>query len=179
MAFGVRSELASIRLAPGARPVLGHTPAMVRDPLAFLDGLPGDRPLLRLRLGPSTLVLVCDPQLVRQVFLDDRTFDKGGPLYERVREVVGNGLVTCAHRDHRRQRRLCQPSFHSDRLPNVVAAAISAAQETTGSWRDGQVLDVIAQSVARRPCPRRRSSTRSRSSCTRAWRPMPSPWPGR
>ncbi|MEV6977014.1 cytochrome P450 [Kitasatospora sp. NPDC093806] len=121
---------------------------MLRDPLAFLDGLPGDRPMLRLRLGPSTLVLVCDPGLVRQVFLDDRTFDKGGPLYERVREVLGNGLVTCAHRDHRRQRRLCQPSFRADRLPNVVAAATAAARQTTGAWRDGQVLDVIAESMA-------------------------------
>ncbi|MFD8849772.1 cytochrome P450 [Streptomyces sp. NPDC059604] len=128
--------------------MLGHAPALLRDPLVFLASLPGDQPLLRLRLGPTTLVLVCEPKLVRQVFLDDRTFDKGGPLYDRVREVVGNGLVTCAHRDHRRQRRLCQPSFHSDRMPNVVAAAAGAARDMTASWHTGQIVDVLPQSMA-------------------------------
>ncbi|MFI0723691.1 cytochrome P450 [Streptomyces sp. NPDC021224] len=148
MVIGVGSDVASLPLAPGARRLLGHTAAMLRDPLAVLTELPGDRPLLRLRFGPTTLVLVSDPQLIRQVFLDDRTFDKGGPLYDRAREVLGNGLVTCVQRDHRRQRRLCQPSFRPDRLPGVVAAAVGSVREMTGSWTTGQSVDVTEQAVA-------------------------------
>ncbi|MFB7213197.1 cytochrome P450 [Streptomyces sp. NPDC056255] len=147
MASRVGASMASLPLAPGALPLLGHAAAMLRDPLAFLRSLPTDRPLLRLRLGPATLVLVCDPGLTHQVFLNDRIFDKGGPLYNRAREVVGHGLVTCAHRDHRRQRRQCQPSFRPDRLPDAVAAAVIAAREMISTWDTGQTVDITAQTM--------------------------------
>ena len=43
----------SIPLAPGALPVLGHIGPLLRDPWAFLNGLPAHGQLVRIRVGPE------------------------------------------------------------------------------------------------------------------------------
>ncbi|MFD7501824.1 cytochrome P450 [Streptomyces sp. NPDC059850] len=136
---------ASVPLAPRALPLLGHALPLLRDPLAFIMSLSGYRTMVRLRLGPSTAVMVCDPALTRQVFLNDRVFDKGGPIYDRIREVIGDGLSTCSYDLHRRQRRLCQPSFHPTRLAGYGAVFARAAELKAASWRDGDILDVTQE----------------------------------
>ncbi|MFE9426761.1 cytochrome P450 [Kitasatospora sp. NPDC006697] len=132
----------TVPLAPGALPGLGHTLPMLRDPLGFLRGLDRAAPLVRLRLGPLPVLLVRDPELVRRLLLDDRAFDKTGPIAERSKDLIGDGLAGCPHARHRRQRRLCQPSFHPHRLPDYAPHFGEAAQRTVGSWRDGQLLRV-------------------------------------
>ncbi|MFC8828633.1 cytochrome P450 [Streptomyces sp. NPDC057137] len=136
---------ASIPLAPRALPLLGHALPLLRDPLAFIMSLSEYRKMVRVRLGPSTAVMICDPALTRQVFLNDRVFDKGGPIYDRISEVIGDGLSTCSYSLHRRQRRLCQPSFHPTRLAGYGAVFARAAELKAGSWRDGDVLDITQE----------------------------------
>lgn len=128
---------------PGAVPLLGHLPALVRDPAAFLGRLSGFGDLVEVRLGPNRLVVPCHPELLRQVYADDRTFDKGGPIYQRFRRVLGNGLATCAHADHRRQRRMLQPEFRPDRLAGYAAVMTREAEQLAGSWRHGEVVGVF------------------------------------
>ncbi|SQE00590.1 MULTISPECIES: cytochrome P450 [unclassified Parafrankia] len=138
------NDLGSVPLAPGAWPALGHLAVLARDPLAFLSSLPAHGDLLRIRLGPVSAVVVCDPELTRTVLIEDRTFDKGGPLFDRAREIAGNGLVTCLHDEHRRQRRLAQPAFHRSRLPGYADVMTDKIIQTTGRWREGQIVDVPA-----------------------------------
>jgi cytochrome P450 len=131
-----------IPMAPGAVPVLGHAVALVRDPFTFLSELPAYGDLVGIRLGPQTVIMTCDPDLTRAMLLDDRTFDKGGPFYDRAREASGDGLVTCPHRLHRRQRRLCQPAFTTARLASYATSMVATALDMARSWSDGQVVDV-------------------------------------
>ncbi|MET8298758.1 cytochrome P450 [Streptomyces sp. NPDC005180] len=133
-----------IPTAAGGLPLLGHLVPLLRDPFKFLSCLPQQGDLVQVRLGPLQALVACDPALVSQVLRDDRTFDKGGPVFDRSREFFGNGLATCPHGNHRRQRRLLQPAFHPARLPGYAQAATDRAAETTASWQDGQVLDVLA-----------------------------------
>lgn len=139
---GDTATLAPIPTAPGALPALGHAVALKRDPLAFLKTLPAHGEVVRIRIGPKSLVVVCDADLTQQVLRDDRTFDKGGPLAERGREVIGNSLVNCPHADHRRMRRQFQPHFHPDRLRGYAPAMTAHIRELTDSWQHGQTLDV-------------------------------------
>ncbi|MFF2350865.1 cytochrome P450 [Kitasatospora sp. NPDC058115] len=128
---------------PGAVPVLGHLPALARDPARFLGQVHRYGDLVEIRLGPHRLVAPCHPELVRQVYADDRTFDKGGPIYGRFREILGNGLATCAHADHRRQRRMLQPEFRPDRLAAHAAVMSREADALARSWHHGEVVDVF------------------------------------
>ncbi|MPY59752.1 cytochrome P450 [Streptomyces spongiae] len=135
----------SSRRAPHSLPVLGHALPLLRDPLGFLRSLPTHGDLVRIRVGPFRGVVVCDSELTRQLLLNDQTFDKGGPMFERLREFLGDGLGTCSHSQHRRRRRLIQPAFQPARLSGyaeMMAAQIDAA---TRSWREGQRLDVLAE----------------------------------
>ncbi|MER7669935.1 cytochrome P450 [Kitasatospora sp. NPDC096128] len=130
--------------APGALPLLGHAPALLRNPPDFVAGLAAHGDLVRLRLGPLDAYVACHPDLVRRLLTEDRTFDKGGVIVEKAREAFGNGLATCPAAAHRRQRRMIQPAFHRDRLPGYAAMMAEEIAGTTARWRDGDVVDVPA-----------------------------------
>ncbi|MFE0419926.1 cytochrome P450 [Streptomyces tendae] len=121
---------------------------LARDPLALVSSLQNHGRLVRMRMGTKDVVVVCDPELIRKVLLDDRVFDKGGPLFERGREALGNGLITCPHHDHRRLRRLSQPAFHPSRMAGYAAVMTDLADTMTRTWREGQVLDVVDEMMA-------------------------------
>ncbi|CAM3062330.1 cytochrome P450 [Streptomyces albus] len=131
--------------APGAKPVVGHLPEFLRAPLAFLRGLPEHGPLVEIRLAHKPVVVVCDPELTRTVLLHDRVFDKGGPLFERLREAGGQGLATCPAAEHRRQRRLMQPAFHQARFPHYARIMTERISAVVGGWQDGRTLDLAVE----------------------------------
>ncbi|WP_184945836.1 cytochrome P450 [Kitasatospora kifunensis] len=127
---------------PGALPLLGHAPQFARSPAGFLAALPAHGDLVRIRLGTHPAYVVCHPTLVHQLLIADRSFDKGGPIYDKLREVAGNGVGTCPAAVHRRQRRLVQPAFHRDRMPGHAQVMGQEVAALTSSWQHGQILDV-------------------------------------
>ncbi|WP_239004028.1 cytochrome P450 [Nocardia panacis] len=137
----------SIPLAPRAVPLLGHTVALLRRPLDFLAGLPAHGDLVRIRIGSADAVVVCDPVLLDRVLRDDRTFDKGGPLFDRARTEVGDSLPVCPHAVHRRLRRLVQPSFQRVRMAGYAAIMTEQIRAVVDRWRDGQTLDILAETT--------------------------------
>ncbi|WP_189382388.1 cytochrome P450 [Streptosporangium nondiastaticum] len=139
------SESRALRTAPGALPLLGHSVKLIRDPLGFLESLPAHGGLVEIRLGPVPGYVVCHPALCHQVLVDDQTFDKGGPVIDAVRELVGDGLGTCAHTAHRRQRRLTQPAFHRRRFPGYTAVMADEVDSMTRSWREGERVELFEQ----------------------------------
>ncbi len=130
-------------LAPGALPLLGHARQLRRQPLPFLESLPGVGDLAEIRLGRERVYVPCHPELVRQVLTDDHTFDRGGALQDHFVELFGECVATATYRGHRRQRRLIQPAFCHDRLEGyapVVEAEVAALPD---SWREGQTFDLF------------------------------------
>ncbi|MFJ7343655.1 cytochrome P450 [Streptomyces sp. NPDC101110] len=113
-----------------------------------MNSLPAQGDLVEIRLGPQRAWMVCHPQLVHRMLVDTRTFDKGGPQYERLRVLMGDGVVTCPHAEHRRQRRLLQPTF---RPAGVAAQTEPMAEEAAAlcrDWRTGQRVDVSAATLS-------------------------------
>jgi cytochrome P450 len=133
--------------ARGRLPLLGHALPLLRDPLAFLTSLPAQGAVVQIGVGPAQAVVVCDPELTRAVLVDDRTYDRGGILYDRARDVLGNGLITCVHSSHRRLRRLVQPAFHPARLPGYARLMAEQVSSVTSAWQDGQVIDVLTETT--------------------------------
>jgi pentalenene oxygenase len=114
----------------------------VRRPLEFVAGLRVHGDLVRIRLGPQAVVAVCHPDLVHRVMSEDRVFDKGGPLFDKFREVGGDGLLSCPAHAHRRQRRLVQPAFGHGRMPGYAEVMTQEIAALTRGWRHGQIVDV-------------------------------------
>jgi cytochrome P450 len=116
---------------------------MKRDPLVWFTGL-RERygGLAALRLGPVRYLGVNDPELIRQVLVDDARGYKKGLVLERTRAVLGEGLLTSEGELHRRHARLAAPAFSPRRVAGYHVAMRELAEETSAGWRDGQVLDV-------------------------------------
>ncbi|BBA90564.1 MULTISPECIES: cytochrome P450 [Mycobacterium] len=138
----------SIPAAPAALPLLGHTLPPLRNPLSFLLSLPARGDLVRIRIGPATAVVACTAELTHEILCDDRIFDKGGIFFDRFREMLGDGLSTCPRSQHRRQRRLLQPAFHTQRLPGYAQTMTTQVAATVGRWQNGQIIDVPAEMMA-------------------------------
>ncbi|WP_280268062.1 cytochrome P450 [Nocardia wallacei] len=134
-----------IPTAPGARPLVGHLLPFLKQPFAFLARLPEHGDVVKIRLGPKSAVVVCDPGLTRKVLVDDRTFDKGGLFLEREREWLGESVATCTHNKHRHKRRLAQPAFHSHRLAGYARTMTAQIASVVDGWHSGQVLDVCPE----------------------------------
>lgn len=133
---------ATASLAPGALPLLGHTFRVVRDPLGWLDACRQAGPILRVKMGPRAAFLVTDPDLVHQV-LTDKDFEKGGPLMDSARSLLGNGLATCWREDHRRQRPLMQPAFTLPRIAGYSAVMREEAVRLTATWTSHRETDLM------------------------------------
>ncbi len=128
--------------APGRLPLLGHALPLRRRPLEFLAALPALGDLVTVHFGPTPARVACHPELVRQILRDPQTYDKGGPVFDRARVLLGNGLVTCNREEHRVQRRLLQPAFHSARLAGYAAAVGAETERAIAGWRPGTVVEL-------------------------------------
>ncbi|MFJ4679181.1 cytochrome P450 [Kitasatospora sp. NPDC088783] len=139
------SPLAAIPVAPGRLPGIGHGLAMRRDPLAFLSSLAQYGPLVRIYLGPRPVVVAATPDLARHVLVTDAKSFHKGRLFDKIRPVMGNGLMTSNGRFHRQQRRLIQPAFHRERVAGYIDVMSSLARDLADTFEDGQTVDVRAE----------------------------------
>ncbi|GAB7105966.1 cytochrome P450 [Streptomyces phaeofaciens JCM 4814] len=131
----------SLGSAPGAVPLLGHALALWRRPLEFLASLPAHGDVVEFRLGPSRAYLACHPELVHHVLVNPRVFDKGG-VFDKARQLLGNSLSVSRGDDHRFQRRLIQPAFHSTRIAAYTAGVGDDTRRAIRSWRAGRTQDI-------------------------------------
>lgn len=145
--MGADSDVVVLRAgrAPGAWPGLGHVPALMRQPLRLLGSLPEYGDLVEIRLGRRPAFVLCHPHLARQVLTDFRTYDRAGPIYDRVRLAMGTGLATARREDHRRQRLIMQPAFRRQYLAGYAALMRQEIATMMSNWRDGQHLDMVEE----------------------------------
>ncbi len=129
--------------APGALPVLGHAAQLLHHPVEFLSSLSEHGDLVEIRMGTQPVYVTCHPEILWQVLADDRTFDKGGPYFDAFRDMMGNGLGTCPHADHRAMRRSVQPAFTSPRVEHYSSIMCEEISALSDSWHDGQILEPL------------------------------------
>ncbi len=131
----------------------GRLLAFRRDPLEFLTRLAREKgDMAAVRLGARTLVLVSDPELIRELLVvRDREFVKSHAL-QRAKQLLGEGLLTSEGQLHRRQRRLMQPVFHRERVAEYARAIGPLASAFTDRrWSGGvspRVVDVAQEMSA-------------------------------
>jgi cytochrome P450 len=117
-----------------------------RDPLQFFSNLAreyGD--LAYLRMGGEHLFIASDPAVIRDVLVThNKNFHKSRGL-ERIKILLGEGLLTSEDAVHLRQRRLMQPAFHRDRVAAYASTMVSYADRVRSGWSEGTTLDVARE----------------------------------
>ena len=136
-------------LPPGPRglPVLGMLPAIRRNPVrVFTDASRQFGDIVSFKIGPRRGFLVNDPDAIRHVLQDNARNYHKSPLYDKLRLVLGNGLLTSEDGFWLRQRRIAQPAFHRQRIAGLADTMAEAAQQAAAGWRryavSGSVVDV-------------------------------------
>ncbi|WAL97768.1 cytochrome P450 [Streptomyces sp. Je 1-369] len=131
-------------LVRGGAPLLGHAWNLVRDPLGFLSALRDHGDLVRIRLGPRTAYVVCDPELVGAM-LKSPEYVVGGPLWDTLEVLLGKGVATSNGKLHRRQRRMMQPAFRPERIADYAKVMEEEARATAARWQPDTTVDVSAE----------------------------------
>ena len=135
---------------PASRPVplLGDLPAFRRDRLAFLTAMAregGD--VASFRLGPYRVHQVAHPDLVHEVLVAGAAGFRKGPVLQRAKVVLGEGLLTAEGEHHRRSRRALQPAFHPRRIEGYAATMVATAVRSVDRWVPDTPLDVHRETV--------------------------------
>ncbi|WP_181138640.1 cytochrome P450 [Streptomyces sp. Ru73] len=130
--------------APGAWPLLGHAWQLHSRPLEFLNSLPAHGALVRIGMGPYPAYVVCDPDAAHRMLTDSRTFDKGGPFFDKARVLFGSSLPMAGWREHRWQRRQMQPAFQPERIDAYATVMAEEIDRMTAPWRPGLRFDLTA-----------------------------------
>jgi len=127
-ARGVAGRAEDVRATPlpGAWPLLGHAPALLRDPLGLLGRAGRRGPLAVARLGPVRAYLVTDPALIRAILVQDAAYYDKGFQFDALRGLIGDGVGTSGGERHRRHKKLLRPAF--DHAAVARYAADMAAQ---------------------------------------------------
>lgn len=105
-----------------------------------------------MRVGPYRGFLVCDPAGIKHVLQDNpRNYHKS-PLYDRLRDNLGNGLLTSEDTSWLRQRRLAQPAFHRQRLVDMADVMVGCTELMVARWDGlasrGETIDLVSEMMA-------------------------------
>ncbi len=139
---GSRSGAGIAPVVPGRLPLLGHTMSLLGRPFGFLSSLRSYGEVVRIYLGLLPVYVVTSPELAWQVLATDADRFDRGMIFDKIRPLVGNGLVNSSGDFHRRQRRLVQPAFHRKQIAGYVHTMARAAADQVESWRPGEVVAV-------------------------------------
>jgi len=96
-------------------------------------------------LGVGKYYFFNDPESIQQVLVTKQQSFHKGRGFQRLKELMGNGLVTSEDELHLRQRRMIQPMFHRQRLASYADAMVSIAKRRASEWQDGATLDIFAE----------------------------------
>ncbi|GAA2796521.1 cytochrome P450 [Crossiella cryophila] len=142
--MAVAEERRQYRLgdAPGRLPLLGNALRIFRDPLNYLPTLREQGDVVRVRLGRGTAYMAVTHDMVQEVLLNPRVFDKGGEFIDKMRVILGDGVGTCSSRTHKRQRGFIQPAFQKAKIEAYGAVMARHVAELVESWRPGQEVNL-------------------------------------
>lgn len=119
--------------------------ALARDPLAQLRRLSETGPVATIRVGRQRILVLNRHELVREMLTERADSFERGMVFDRIRPVLGNGLVNSSGVEHRAQRRRTQPAFSRDRIASYAVVMAKRADEMVATWRPGEPIRMDEQ----------------------------------
>jgi cytochrome P450 len=148
-----RSASAAFPPGPRGYPVLGLLPHLRSNPIrTFLDAADRYGDVVHLKAGPYHGFLASDPADIKHVLQDNARNYHKSPLYDRLRDSLGNGLLTSEDSFWLRQRRLAQPAFHRQRLQAMADVMVGCTAQVLERWdrtvSGDDTIDVVEEMMA-------------------------------
>ncbi len=111
--------------------------------------------LVQFHFGPDQVVHAFHPDAVQQILQANHKNFVKGPLYDDLRPLLGQGLITADGETWKRQRKLVQPAFrqeHLERWGDLIAAEVRAQLDGWGDGGEVEVSKVMMQLTFRVVC---------------------------
>jgi cytochrome P450 len=129
-------------------PLVGNALQFRRDRLGFLAQAARDHgDAVRFRIGPVQVVLLSHPDAVRDVLTVRQSAFRKGPVLQRAKAVLGEGLLTSEGAEHLRDRRMLQAAFHKGMVGGYADTMLEIADGVVRTWQPDRPLDVHAETV--------------------------------
>jgi len=121
---------------PPGHPILGHLAQRWHDPLGlFSRSQQRLDDAVRSRMGTIFVEQFTHPEHVGHILVDAKDVYVKGTVWDKLRPLIGNGIVTAEGESWRRQRRLAQPAFHHSQLDALGAVMVGTIAATLDRWR--------------------------------------------
>ena len=136
-AAAVPQDLATAKDAPGPKgwPLVGLAGEFRANPLALLTrSIQQHGDVVRLKLVRNAYI-VNHPDGVRHVLHDHHLNYKKNFVYDRLKSVLGDGLLTSSGDLWKRQRKLAQPAFHRQRIKGFADLMSTHTARMLERWR--------------------------------------------
>ncbi len=123
---------------PPALPLIGALPTLLRQQFTALDRWQRELGgIFEVPLGPNSFVFITSPEIAGEMLIDKgRNFVRGGPAWESLSTVFGDGIIASEGERWRDMRRAFQPYFHVDALRNLTIAMAESVDEVCALWKD-------------------------------------------
>ncbi len=101
-------------------------------------------PIAHYRFLGNLIVFVNDPAFVQEILVNQVGSFRKERTLQRMKILLGEGLITSDDPIHIRQRRIAAPAFHRQRIGNYASEIVESAQSTRDRWSDGVEFDASA-----------------------------------
>lgn len=140
--FVVPSRIVStIPSLPGL-PLLGNMLDFRKDRLALNDRAARLGPITRLSLVHIPVYSITDADLAHQVLVTEASAFKKSAGLRFMEPLLGNGLLTSEHDDHKRNRKLLAPAFAPKRTASYGDVMVQETLTQLRGWRPGTQIDL-------------------------------------
>lgn len=109
-----------------------------RDRLKFIGKIAEKGDFVHTELGPWQIYFLLNPDLIKEVLVNQARKVQKGIGLQRARRIFGDGLLTSEGELHHRQRRLAQPAFQRQRILSYGTAMVELAARYRDTLFDGQ-----------------------------------------
>jgi cytochrome P450 len=97
------------------------------------------------RLLWNHIVLLNDPDDIREVLIEKAQFFIKERTQKRMKILLGEGLITADGESHKRHRRIAAPAFHRQRIQNYSQVIVDQAVAMRDRWQADDPLDIAAE----------------------------------
>lgn len=96
------------------------------------------------RFMGTNIIFVNQPDYIREILVNQASAFVKERTLQRMKILLGEGLITSDDPIHMRQRKLAAPAFHRQRIAAYGDTIVQIAENHAARWSDGDIVDVNA-----------------------------------
>lgn len=89
----------------------------------------------------TTIVFMNNPQYIREILINQASSFVKERTLQRMKILLGEGLITADGPLHMRNRKLMAPAFHRQRIAGYAALIVNTTESNIARWQPGEVVD--------------------------------------